>query len=70
MLSVISCWRAAAIVKDLDSSACYVGWIAEQAVGPASACLVFGVMLFSNAVRAIDRSCRDGPRTSARRRPA
>jgi amino acid transporter len=54
MLSFISFWRAAAIVlNDLGSSAYYVGGIAEQAVGPASAWFVFGVMLFSYAVRAV-----------------
>ncbi len=54
MLSFISFWRAAAIVlNDLGSSAYYVGGIAEQAVGRASAWFVFGVMLFSYAVRAV-----------------
>src|SRR4051794_702905 len=54
MLSFISFWRAAAIVlNDLGSSAYYVGGIAEQAVGPASAWFVLGVMLFSYAVRAV-----------------
>src|SRR5436309_7135886 len=54
MLSFISFWRAAAIVlNDLGSSAYYVGGIAEQAIGPASAWFVFGVMLFSYAVRAV-----------------
>jgi amino acid transporter len=54
MLSFISFWRAAAIVlNDLGSSAYYVGGIAEQAVGKASAWFVFGVMLFSYAVRAV-----------------
>ena len=54
MLSFISFWRAAAIVlNDLGSSAYYVGGIAEQAVGRASAWFVLGVMLFSYAVRAV-----------------
>ena len=54
MLSFISFWRAAAIVlNDLGSSAYYVGGIAEQAVGRASPWFVFGVMLFSYAVRAV-----------------
>src|SRR5438445_479664 len=54
MLSFISFWRAAAIVlNDLGSSAYYVGGIAEQAVGPAAAWFVLGVMLFSYAVRAV-----------------
>src|SRR5213595_3694311 len=54
MLSFISFWRAAAIVlNDLGSSAYYVGGIAEQAVGRAAPWFIFGVMLFSYAVRAI-----------------
>ena len=54
MLSFISFWRAAAIVlNDLGSSAYYVGGIAEQAVGPAAPWFIFGVMLFSYAVRAV-----------------
>src|SRR5258708_29035075 len=54
MLSFISFWRAAAIVlNDLGSSAYYVGGIAEEAVGRASPWFVFGVMLFSYAVRAV-----------------
>src|SRR6266542_3893760 len=54
MLSFISFWRAAAIVlNDLGSSAYYVGGIAEQAVGRASAWFVLGVMLFAYAVRAV-----------------
>src|SRR5207302_1266233 len=54
MLSFISFWRAAAIVlNDLGSSAYYVGGIAEQAVGRASAWFILGVMLFSYAVRAV-----------------
>src|SRR5205809_5408061 len=54
MLSFISFWRAAAIVlNDLGSSAYYVGGIAEKAVGQAAPWFIFGVMLFSSAVRAI-----------------
>jgi amino acid transporter len=54
MLSFISFWRAAAIVlNDLGSSAFYVGGIAEQAIGHAAPWFIFGVMLFSYAVRAV-----------------
>ena len=54
MLSFISFWRAAAIVlNDLGSSAYYVGGIAEHAVGHAAPWFIFGVMLFSYAVRAV-----------------
>src|SRR5947209_9953546 len=54
MLSFISFWRAAAIVlNDLGSSAYYVGGIAEKAAGRAAPWFIFGVMLFSYAVRAI-----------------
>jgi amino acid transporter len=54
MLSFISFWRAAAIVlNDLGSSAFYVGGIAEQAIGNAAPWFIFGVMLFSYAVRAV-----------------
>src|SRR2546421_11395278 len=54
MLSFISFWRAAAIVlNDLGSSAYYVGGISEKAVGRAAPWFIFGVMLFSYAVRAI-----------------
>src|SRR5947208_13785052 len=54
MLSFISFWRAAAIVlNDLGSSAYYVGGIAEKAAGRAAPWFIFGVMLFSLAVRAI-----------------
>src|SRR5262252_6817800 len=54
MLSFISFWRAAAIVlNDLGSSAYYVGGIAEQAIGHAAPWFIFGVMLFSYAVRAV-----------------
>ena len=54
MLSFISFWRAAAIVlNDLASSAFYAGGIAEQAVGRAAPWFIFGVMLFSYAVRAV-----------------
>src|ERR1700694_5709863 len=64
MLSFISFWRAAAIVlNDLGSSAYYVGGIAEKAVGQAAPWFIFGVMLFSYAVRAfyVD-SCAMCPR--------
>ncbi len=54
MLSFISFWRAAAIVlNDLGSSAYYVGGIAEQAIGHAAPWFIFGVMLFSYAVRMV-----------------
>jgi hypothetical protein len=54
MLSFISFWRAAAIVlNDLGSSAFYAGGIAEHAVGRAAPWFIFGVMLFSYAVRAV-----------------
>ena len=54
MLSFISFWRAAAIVlNDLGSSAYYVGGIAEKAIGHAAPWFIFGVMLFSYAVRAV-----------------
>src|SRR5882672_3480850 len=54
MLSFISFLRAAAIVlNDLGSSAFYAGGIAEQAIGHAAPWFVFGVMLFSYAVRAV-----------------
>src|SRR5712692_9107489 len=54
MLSFISFWRAAAIVlNDLGSSAYYVGGIAEKAIGQAAPWFIFGVMLFSYAVRAV-----------------
>src|SRR5437660_2247409 len=54
MLSFISFWRAAAIVlNDLGSSAYYVGGIAETPVGRAAPWFIFGVMLFSYAVRAV-----------------
>src|SRR2546421_3654304 len=54
MLSFISFWRAAAIVlNDLGSSAYYVGGISEKAVGRAAPWFIFGVMLFSYAVRAV-----------------
>src|SRR6266849_2748259 len=53
-LSFNSFWSAAAIVlNDLGSSAYYVGGIAEKAVGQAAPWFIFGVMLFSYAVRAI-----------------
>ncbi len=54
MLSFISFWRAAAIVlNDLGSSAFYVGGISEEFVGKAAPWFIFGVMLFSYAVRAL-----------------
>src|SRR6266496_1971391 len=54
MLSFISFWRAAAIVlNDLGSSSYYVVGIAERAVGRAAPWFIFGVMLFSYAVRAV-----------------
>jgi amino acid transporter len=54
MLSFISFWRAAAIVlSDLASSAYYAGGIAEQAMGKAAPWFIFGIMLFSYAVRAL-----------------
>src|ERR1700730_10850501 len=54
MLSFISFWRAAAIVlNDLGSSAFYVGGIVEKDGGHAAPWFIFGVMLFSYAVRAI-----------------
>ena len=54
MLSFISFWRAAAIVlSDLASSAYYAGGIAEDAVGKAAPWFIFGIMLFSYAVRAV-----------------
>jgi amino acid transporter len=52
MLSFISFWRAAAIVlNDLGSSAFYAGGIAEKFVGKSAPWFIFGVMLFSFAVR-------------------
>jgi amino acid transporter len=54
MLSFISFWRAAAIVlNDLGSSAFYVGGISEEFVGKSAPWFIFGVMLFSYAVRAL-----------------
>ena len=41
------------MLNDLGSSAYYVGGIAEKAVGRAAPWFIFGVMLFSYAVRAI-----------------
>jgi len=53
-LAFISFWRAAAIVLcDLASTAYYIGGISEQAVGKAAPWFIFGVMLFSYAVRAV-----------------
>src|SRR6266702_8895045 len=64
MLSFMSFWRAAAIVlNDLGSSAYYVGGISERAVGRAAPWFIFGVMLFSYAVRAVYiESCAMFPR--------
>ncbi|MGC9972116.1 MAG: APC family permease [Bryobacteraceae bacterium] len=54
MLSFISFWRAAAIVlNDLASSAFYAGGIAETFVGKSAPWFIFGIMLFSYAVRAV-----------------
>src|SRR3984957_18363253 len=54
MLSVISFWRAAAIVlSDMASSAYYVGGIAETAVGKSAPWFILAIMLFSYAVRSI-----------------
>src|SRR5262245_23521669 len=54
MLVFISFWRAAAIVLcDLASTAYYIGGIVEQAVGKAAPWYIFGVMLFSYAVRGV-----------------
>jgi len=53
-LAFISFWRAAAIVLcDLASTAYYIGGISEQAIGKAAPWFIFGVMLFSYAVRAV-----------------
>jgi Amino acid permease len=47
-------WRAAAIVlNDLASSAYYAGGEAEACIGKAAPWFILGIMLFSNAVRAI-----------------
>jgi amino acid transporter len=54
LLTFISFWRAAAIVlSDLGSTAFYVGGIVEQAVGKSAPWFIFGVMIFSYAVRAL-----------------
>ena len=54
MLTFISFWRVAAIVLcDLASTAYYIGGIVEEAVGPSAPYFIFGVMLFSYAVRAV-----------------
>jgi amino acid transporter len=54
MLSFISFWRAAAIVLcDLGSSAYYAGGIAEGYLGKSAPWFILGIMLFSNAVRAV-----------------
>jgi amino acid transporter len=53
-LSFISFWRAAAIVlSDLASSSFYAGGIAEHAIGRSAPWFIFGVMLFSFAVRSV-----------------
>src|SRR5260221_5894737 len=53
-LSVLSFWRAAAIVlSDLASSAFYAGGIAEKAIGPSAPWFILGVMFFSFAVRSV-----------------
>src|ERR1700683_1650816 len=53
-LAFISFWRAAAIVLcDLASTAYYIGGISEQAIGKAAPWFIFGVMLFSYAVRSV-----------------
>src|ERR1700730_17682888 len=54
MLSVMCVWWTAEVVlNDLGSSAYFVRGIAEKAVGQAAPWFIFGVMLFSYAVRAI-----------------
>ena len=54
LLTFISFWRAAAIVlNDLASSAYYAGGEAEGFVGKSAPWFILGIMLFSNAVRAI-----------------
>src|SRR5512133_3227420 len=54
MLTVISYWRAAAVIlNDLGSSAFYAGGIAEQAVGKSAPWFIIAVMVFSFAVRAV-----------------
>src|SRR6266849_3872649 len=54
LLTFISFWRAAAIVlNDLASSAYYAGGEEEGFVGKSAPWFVLGIMLFSNAVRAI-----------------
>src|SRR5437763_3000611 len=54
MLASTSFWRAAAIVlRDLASSAYYVGGIAETAIGKSAPWFILGIMLFSYAVRAV-----------------
>jgi amino acid transporter len=53
-LSFISFWRAAAIVlSDLASSSFYAGGIAEHAIGRSAPWFIFGVMMFSFAVRSV-----------------
>src|SRR5712672_3037743 len=54
MFTLISFWRAAAIVlSDLASSAYYAGGDAEKVIGKSAAWFILAVMLFSYAVRAL-----------------
>ncbi|MGA7402210.1 MAG: APC family permease, partial [Candidatus Sulfotelmatobacter sp.] len=54
MLTVISFWRASAIVlSDLASSAYYAGGDAEKVIGKSAPWFILAVMLFSYAVRAL-----------------
>jgi hypothetical protein len=51
MLTIISFWRAAAIVlNDLGSSAFYAGAIVEQAIGKSAPWFILAIMVFSYAV--------------------
>src|SRR5215472_19003316 len=53
-LTFITFWQAAAIVlSDLASTMYYIGGITEQAMGKSAPWLVFGVMIFSYAVRSV-----------------
>jgi amino acid transporter/nucleotide-binding universal stress UspA family protein len=53
-LAFITFWEAASIVlSDLASTMYYIGGITEQAIGKSAPWLVFGVMLFSYAVRSV-----------------
>src|SRR5438876_7670512 len=48
----ISYWRTAAVVlRDLASTAYYIGGIVEQSIGPAAPWFILAVMVFSYAVR-------------------